>query len=64
MTTTEPKTHDRWAPPVIAVNLVGALAILALVAWLLVAYAGDPTPRPDSVPPHPAIATPTAAYPR
>lgn len=64
MTTTEPRTHDRWAPPVIVANILGAAFILAMVAYLLVAYAGQPGPRPDQGPARGAIATPTAAYPR
>lgn len=58
----EPTTHDRWAPPVIVANLVGALIIAVLVGWLLLAYAGDPGQRPDQGPARGAIPTPTAAY--
>lgn len=57
-----PTTHDRWAPPVIAVNLLGIAVIAALVVWLLVAFAGDPGQRPDQGPARGAIPTPTAAY--
>lgn len=56
--------HDRWAPPAVAANLVGALVIAVLVGWLLVAYAGDPGQHPDQGPARGAISTPTAAYPR
>lgn len=55
---------DRRAIPVIVINIVAALAIFTMVGWLLVAYAGDPGPRPDHGPARGAIPTPTAAYPR
>lgn len=54
--------HDRFAPPVIVANLLGALIIAVLVGWLLLAYAADPGQRPDQGPARGAIPTPTAAY--
>lgn len=56
--------HDRYAPPVIVANLLGALIIAVLVVWLLVSFAGDPGQRPDQGPARGAIPTSTAAYPR
>ncbi len=57
-------TPARYAAPVIVTNILGALLILAMVGWLLVAYANDPGQRPDQGPARGAIPTPTAAYPR
>jgi hypothetical protein len=55
---------DRRAIPVIVTNILAALAIFAMVAWLLIAEADSPGPRPDQGPARGAIPTPTAAYPR
>lgn len=57
-------TPTRYAVPVIVANIAGALAILALVCWLLVAEAASPGARPGQGPARDAIPTPTAAYPR
>jgi len=60
----ERTTPTRYAVPVILTNIIGALVILTLVAWLLVAEAANPGQRPDQGPARGAIATPTAAFPR
>jgi hypothetical protein len=52
---------DRRGPLVLAANLVGAVALLALVVWLLVRGA---QPTADAPSPANRIASPTAAFPR